>query len=142
MGGRGGKQLDGNSVSCCLYLDLERRGYINTKVEANQQRRPLKHLAIASDSCSSQNKNKAVIRFCYWLVKANCMTKVTLLFLIKGHTKCYCGREFNLLKEYKIGPFAPIEEANAYYTHLDTHHSNEIIRKKVAKNKARNEKKG
>ena len=84
-----------DNIVSCLYLDLVRRGVIH----AGQQCRPLKHLAIAADNCSGQNKNKAVIKFCCWLVEANYATKVTLLFLIKGHTKNDCDREFNLLKE-------------------------------------------
>ena len=71
--------------------------------ETTQQRRPLKHLAVAADNCSGQNKNKAVIKFCCWLAEANFATKVTLLFLIKGHTKNDCDREFNLLKEGQDG---------------------------------------
>ena len=43
--------------------------------------------------------------------------------------------------EYKIRPFAPTEEAKAYYTHMEPDHEEEIVRKKAAKNKARNEKK-
>ena len=76
-----------DNIVSCLYLDLVRRGVINAEEEASQQRRPLKHLAIGADNCSGQNKNKAVIKFCCWLVEANYVTKVTLLFLIKGHTK-------------------------------------------------------
>ena len=52
-----------NTVSC-LYLDLVRPGVINAKKEANQQHCPLKHPAIATNNCSSRNKNKTVIKLC------------------------------------------------------------------------------
>ena len=52
-----------NSISC-LYLDLVCRLVI---VNIG---RPLKHLAVTADNCSEQNKNKAMLKFCTWLVEA------------------------------------------------------------------------
>ena len=40
---------------------------------------------------------------CCWLVEAGWVTKVTLLFLIKGHTKNDADHDFNLLKRGQTG---------------------------------------
>ena len=42
--------------------------------------------------------------------------------------------------ENKIRPFAPTEEAKQYYTRLGPEHTEELEKKKAAKNKARTEK--
>ena len=63
----------------------------------------LKRLVVGADNCSGQNKNKAMIKFCCWLVEADWVKKVTFLFLIKDHTKNDVGREFNLLKHGQSG---------------------------------------
>ena len=75
----------------CIYWDLFRQGIIygGTKV---------KHLVIIADNCPGQNKNLCVLRFCCWLVKAGWAGEVTLIFLIKGHTKNGCDVKFDLLK--------------------------------------------
>lgn len=86
-----------DNIISCLYLDLVRRGVIGNTGH------PLKHLTIAADNCSGQNKNKAMIKFCTWLVEAGWIGKVTLLFLVKGHTKNDCDRNFNLLKRGQDG---------------------------------------
>ena len=52
---------------------------------------------------SGQNKNKGMLEFCCWLVEAGYVKKVTLLFLIKGHTKNDADRKFNLLKRGQDG---------------------------------------
>ena len=49
------------------------------------------------DNCVGQNKNYMIIRsaaLCIEMV----WEKVNLIFLIKGHTKNACDRNFNLLK--------------------------------------------
>ena len=70
-----------DNIISYLFLDLVRRGGIGNTG------RPLKHLALAADNCSGQNKNKAMLKFCAWLVEAGWVEKVTLLFLVKGYTK-------------------------------------------------------
>ena len=74
----------------CLYWDLVRQGIIDggTKV---------KHLVIISDHCPGQNKNFCVLNFCCWLVEAGWAGEVTIIFLIKGHTKNDCDVKFNIL---------------------------------------------
>lgn len=86
-----------DNIISCLYMDLVRRGVIGNTG------RPLKHLAVAADNCSGQNKNKAMIKFCTFLVEAGWVEKFTLLFLVKGHTKNDCDRNFNLLKQGQDG---------------------------------------
>ena len=82
----------GDNIVSCLFKDLKRRRIVSSIGRA------LKHLVIAADNCSGQNKNKVMIKFCMWLVEIEYCEKVTLLFLIKGHTKNDCDRFFNLLK--------------------------------------------
>ena len=86
-----------DNIISCLYLDLICRGVIGNTG------RPLKHLAVAADNCSGQNKNKAMLKFCTWLVEAGWVEKMTLLFLVKGHTKNDCDQNFNLLKQGQDG---------------------------------------
>jgi hypothetical protein len=82
-----------NNIISCLYYDLVKRGIIGSTGK------PLKHLVIAADNCSAQNKNKAMIKFCMWLVEAGWVEEVTLMFLVKGHTKNDCDKMFNNLKQ-------------------------------------------
>ena len=74
-----------DNIISCLYHDLVSRNIIVESVDT-----PLKHLVIAADNCSGQNKNKAMLMFCMWLVEAGYVDEVTLLFLVKGHTKNDC----------------------------------------------------
>ena len=83
-----------DNIISCLYLDLVRNGVIASAGL------PLMHLVlVVADNCSGQNKNKTMIKFCAWLVEAGWIKKVTLLFLVKGHTKNDCDKKFNLLKQ-------------------------------------------
>lgn len=56
------------------------------------------HLVLVCDNCPGQNKNRMVIRFVVWLVETVKFKKVSLVFLIVGHTKNPCDRLFNALK--------------------------------------------
>ena len=87
-----------NNIISCLYQDLVKRGVVDLEGEKCGED-ALGHLVIAADNCSGQNKNKAMISFCLWLVEAGHAKKVTLMFLIKGHTKNHCDKYFNLLKK-------------------------------------------
>jgi hypothetical protein len=80
-----------NEITSCFYADLKNRGYL-------EQGLKLFHLVLVADNCGGQNKNKTMLRFCMWLVECGYMIKVTLLFLVKGHTKNICDRMFNLVK--------------------------------------------
>ena len=75
----------------CMHWYLVGQGIIDgvTKV---------KHLVIIADNCTGQNKNFCVLKFCCCLVEDGWAGEVTLIFLIKGHTKNYCDVKFNLLK--------------------------------------------
>ena len=60
------------------------------------------HLVLVADNCTGQNKNRMVMRFVVWLVEKKFFAKVSLIFLVAGHTKNPCDRLFNLLKgEYR-----------------------------------------
>ena len=55
-------------------------------------------LYILADNCSAQNKNEGVFRFIMWLFEVHVFVCVEDMFLIKGHTKNFCDRMFNLMK--------------------------------------------
>ena len=55
-------------------------------------------LTYIADNCGGQNKNMWVVRFLIWLAEAKIFPKITLLFLVKGHTKNSDDCMFNLLK--------------------------------------------
>lgn len=57
------------------------------------------HLVLVCDNCSGQNKNRMVIRYVVYLVETLKFCKVSLVFLVAGHTKNPCDRLFNLLKK-------------------------------------------
>ena len=78
-----------NNIASCLLKDLKRRGWL---------RKSKAELAIIADNCAAQNKNRVMIRLLVWLVEAGYFKKASLVFLVKGHTKNACDRNFNLLK--------------------------------------------
>lgn len=57
------------------------------------------HLVLVCDNCGGQNKNRMVTRYLLWLIECKVFRKVSLVFLIAGHTKNPCDRLFNLLKK-------------------------------------------
>jgi len=77
-------------ISSCLLLDLKKRGCFNGPNYGE--------LTYIADNCAGQNKNKVVVRFLMWLVENKIFPKVTIFFLVKGHTKNAADRMFNLLK--------------------------------------------
>lgn len=87
-----------DNIVSMLYLYLVQKRIIDLEGERTGAD-ALGQLVVACDNCSAQNKNKGVIKFCMWLVDAGYVKKVTLLFLIKGHTKNHCDKSFNLLKQ-------------------------------------------
>ncbi len=56
------------------------------------------HLDLITNNCTGQNKNKTMVKFLFWLVESGHCKQVSLIFLIKGHTKNICDRFYNLLK--------------------------------------------
>jgi len=81
---------DANNICSCLLKDFTARGYFPQKNYSS--------LTIIADNCGGQNKNKHVVCFLMWMVEMGYFAKITLLFLIKGHTKNARDRMFNILK--------------------------------------------
>eukprot|EP00957_Ditylum_brightwellii_P077825 5914697-Ditylum_brightwellii.AAC.2 len=71
-------------------MDLKKWGWLN--------RHNYGELTYIANKCGGQNKNKVIVRFLMWLVETMVFPKVTLLFLMKGHTTNAADRMFNLLK--------------------------------------------
>lgn len=94
-------QKGGNNVVSMLQQFLFRQ--VGCPIDtwfANPQKRPWGgHLVLVCDNCSGQNKNRMVLRYIVYLVETLKFAKVTLIFLIAGHTKNPCDRLFNLLKK-------------------------------------------
>jgi hypothetical protein len=61
-----------NVIGSCLLHDFRNRGFLRGE-KRNE-------LIIIADNCGGKNKNKAVIRFCLWLVEAGLFKTVRLLF--------------------------------------------------------------
>jgi len=89
--GEGDAARGANNIVSCLYWDFERRGLFSGQGK-------LGHLALLCDNCAGQNKNRCVMKFAMWLVEAGFIAKVSLVFLIKGHTKNNADKWFNYLK--------------------------------------------
>ena len=79
-----------NNIVSCLLKDYQKRGYFNGQLNNS--------LTVIADNCAGQNKNEDVVRFHAWLVEAGVFKTVSVVFLVKGHTKNACDRMFNLLK--------------------------------------------
>jgi hypothetical protein len=85
----------GNNVASLLIKNLFDSGLLDTN------KGPGGHLIAAFDNCSGQNKNNFVLKLlCAWLIEKGFFTKVTVLFLVKGHTKNPCDHLFNALKRF------------------------------------------
>jgi hypothetical protein len=83
----------GNNVASLFIKDLHTSGLMD------RSKGPGGHLVAAFDNCPGQNKNNHVLKtFCAWLVEKNYFLKVTVLFLVKGHTKNPVDHLFNSLK--------------------------------------------
>ena len=78
-----------NNITSCLLMDLKIRVWLSPPNYGN--------LTYIADKCGVQKKLCAM-RFLMWLVEAKIFPKVTLLFLVKDHTKNSADRMFNLLK--------------------------------------------
>ena len=60
--------------------------------------RPLKQLNLWFDNCGGQNKNRMVLRLLAILAERRVAEEINFNFLVAGHTKNDCDRNFNLLK--------------------------------------------
>jgi hypothetical protein len=59
------------------------------------------HLIAAFDNFPGQNKNNCVLKIlCAWLIEKGFFSKVSAIFLVKGHTKNPCDHLFNALKRF------------------------------------------
>ena len=92
-----GKKGGNNSSSILLhYLQ-------NNILDCRRDRRncptPIQELNVIMDNCGGQNKNRMIIRTAAYIVEKGWAESVNLIFLIKGHTKNACDRNFNLLKK-------------------------------------------
>jgi hypothetical protein len=87
----------GNNVASLLIKDLRDSGLMD------RTKGPGGHLVAAFDNCPGQNKNNHVLKtLCAWLVEKEYFLKVTVVFLVKGHTKNPVDHLFNSLKrEYR-----------------------------------------
>jgi hypothetical protein len=83
----------GNNVASLLIKDLRDSGLMD------RSKGPGGHFVAAFDNCPGQNKNNHVLKtLCAWLVEQNYFLKVTVIFLVKGHTKNPVDHLFNSLK--------------------------------------------
>ena len=87
----------GNNVASLFIKDLHDSGLMDRSIG------PGGHLIAAFDNCPGQNKNNHVLKtLCAWLVEKEYFLKVTVVFLVKGHTKNPVDHLFNSLKrEYR-----------------------------------------
>ena len=84
-----GDRGDNNFVSCLVRYMKEKNFFTCPHYG---------ELTVVADNCNGQNKNSIVLRYLMWLVERQIFPKVTLLFLVKGHTKNSCDRLFNCMK--------------------------------------------
>lgn len=76
--------------------------YIFTKLDKR-----VKHLQIFCDSCSGQNKNYTVIRFCHYVVTViQRLDSIKVVFPIRGHSYLECDRDIALIN-LKFGAELP-----------------------------------
>ena len=81
----------GNAVASMIWKQLKIKGLLNGRC-ANE-------INFVFDNCSGQNKNRMVLQMLFFMVKLGICRTARAIFLIKGHTKNYCDRMFNLLKQ-------------------------------------------
>ena len=58
-----------------------------------------KILFLQADNCCGQNKNNAMMQYLHWRVDQNLHTKISINFMIAGHTKFGPNRCFGLIKQ-------------------------------------------
>ena len=53
-----------------------------------------------ADNCVGKNKNRTVVGYLSWRVATGLNTKITLSFMLVGHTRCFVDGNFGLLKKF------------------------------------------
>ena len=53
-----------------------------------------------ADNCVGQNKNRTVVGYLAWRVITGLNRKITLSFMLVGHTRCFVDGNFGLLKRF------------------------------------------
>lgn len=53
-----------------------------------------------ADNCVGQNKNRTVVGYLAWRVITGLNKKITLSFMLVGHTRCFVDGNFGLLKKF------------------------------------------
>ena len=89
-----GKKGANNTASLIMHL-LKSKYVSHHQLHYNC---PLNELNLIMDNCGGQNKKNTIIKMCAYIVEAGWFNKVNIIFLVKGHTKNHCDRNFNLLK--------------------------------------------
>lgn len=91
-------QKGGNNVVSMLDYYLRRKHNVPAIAPMSKTEVWGDHIVFVCDNCGGQNKNRMVIRYLLYLAESRKFKKVSLIFLIVGHTKNPCDRMFNLLK--------------------------------------------
>ena len=64
-----------------------------------------------ADNCVGQNKNRSVIGYLAWRVIMGLHQKITLSFMLVGHTRCFVDGNFGLLKKcYRSGDVDTVQQ--------------------------------
>jgi hypothetical protein len=93
--GEGVAGCGGNNVSRLLIKNLHDAGLLDLT------KGPGGHLIAAFDDCPGQNKNNYVLKIiCAWLIEKVFFSKVSVVFLVEGHTKNPSDHLFNALKRF------------------------------------------
>ena len=79
-----------NKVVSCLFKYFKKRGFFSSP--------NFRPLYILADNCSGQNKTKRCSVFSCGSLSSRFSRAWKTCFFIKGHTKNYCDRMFNLMK--------------------------------------------
>ena len=73
-----------------------------------------------ADNCAGQNKNRTIVNYLAWRVAVGLHKKITLAFMIAGHTRCLVDGCFGLVKRayrraniYTLGQLAEVVAASA-----------------------------
>ena len=85
----------GNNVASLIYNKFLFDGFVDKINEVG----PMKEYNLIMDNCGGQNKNRMVIRLFMMLAELGYVKTARMSFLVRGHTKNPCDRNFMLLKK-------------------------------------------
>ena len=90
----------GDNVASMICAHLKKDGLLlsDNRQEIPTKWQPLKQLNLWFDNCGGQNKNRMVLRLLTFLAERRVASEIQFNFLVAGHTKNDCDRNFNLLK--------------------------------------------